>query len=373
MENRQNNTEMKSILAFALALLVCTGASAQRKGPVNYVFTEASELNLIGKIMDGTPNPYHRVDTVIYKGFTSGENTQLRCSAGLAVLFKTDSPSISVKTRYGYQYAYPLNATPNSYRGYDLYIKKDGRWAWAGAGSTKYNKSTDNVVLVKDMDASVKECMLYLPVYSEVYSVGIGIEEGSHIEAIESPFRHRIAFYGSSYTQGVSTSRGGMSYPMQFMRATGLQVLSLGCSGNAKMQPYFADVLCDVEADAFVFDVFSNPRADMIEERLFPFIEKIRAAHPGVPLIFQQTIHRDSRNFNLDAEKVESDKMRVADSLMRIAVKRYDDVYYIIPDASGGKIETQVDGVHPGDYGYGLWAESIRKPVLKILRKYGIK
>ena len=160
---------------------------------------------------------------------------------------------------------------------------------------------------------------------------------------------------------------------MQFMRATGLQVLSLGCSGNAKMQPYFADVLCDVEADAFVFDVFSNPRADMIEERLFPFIEKIRAAHPGVPLIFQQTIHRDSRNFNLDAEKVESDKMRVADSLMRIAVKRYDDVYYIIPDASGGKIETQVDGVHPGDYGYGLWAESIRKPVLKILRKYGIK
>ena len=102
MGNRQNNTEMKSILAFALALLVCAGASAQRKGPVNYVFTEASELNLIGKIMDGTPNPYHRVDTVIYKGFTSGENTQLRCSAGLAVLFKTDSPSISVKTRYGY-------------------------------------------------------------------------------------------------------------------------------------------------------------------------------------------------------------------------------------------------------------------------------
>ncbi len=101
---------------------------------------------------------------------------------------------------------------------------------------------------------------------------------GSEIAPLESPFRHRIAIFGSSYTHGISTSRAGMSYPMQLMRHTGLQFLSLGCSGNCKMQPYFADVLCDVKADAFVFDAFSNPDAEMIEERLFPFIEKLQAA-----------------------------------------------------------------------------------------------
>ena len=31
------------------------------------------------------------------------------------------------------------------------------------------------------------------------------------------------------------------------------------------------------------------------------------------------------------------------------------------------------DGVHPDNYGYTLWAESIRRPVLKILGKYRIR
>ena len=34
---------------------------------------------------------------------------------------------------------------------------------------------------------------------------------------------------------------------------------------------------------------------------------------------------------------------------------------------------TSVDGIHPSDYGYTLWAQSIRKPILKILKKYGIR
>ena len=54
------------ILIFAAtALSLCT--LAQTPNDVKYVFTEASELNLIGKIHENTPNPYHRVDTVKYK------------------------------------------------------------------------------------------------------------------------------------------------------------------------------------------------------------------------------------------------------------------------------------------------------------------
>ena len=35
--------------------------------------------------------------------------------------------------------------------------------------------------------------------------------------------------------------------------------------------------------------------------------------------------------------------------------------------------DTSADGVHPADWGYHLWAESVRGPILKILKKYGIK
>ena len=113
------STHMKRIFLIIALSVSATAAIAQD----HWQFTEASDLNIIGKILDGTPNPYHRVDTVKYKGFTNSENIQVRCPAGLAVLFKTDSDAISVKTEYGWEYK-ALNTMPLSYRGYDLYIKK---------------------------------------------------------------------------------------------------------------------------------------------------------------------------------------------------------------------------------------------------------
>ncbi len=367
-----NINPMKRIHILFLILFFSLPAYSQNSEKVSFHFTEASGLTLVGKIMDDTPNPYHRVDTSRYKGFTAAENRQVRCPAGLAVLFRTNSSVISVKTDFGWEYK-ALNTMPVSYRGYDLYIRKDGEWLWAASGATKPEKSEDNLVLVKNMDREEKECLLYLPIYSEVLSVKIGVEEGAEIEAMESPFRYRVAIFGSSYTHGISTSRAGMSYPMQLMRKTGIQFLSLGCSGNCKMQPYFADVLVDVRADAFVFDTFSNPDAEMIRERLFPFIEKIQAAHPGIPLIFQQTIYREGRNFNRKTDEFERKKRETSEELMKEAVKRYPDVYFIRPDASNPEHETSVDGIHPGDYGYTLWMRSIEKPLLKILKKYGIR
>ena len=342
---------------------------AQTPSTPQYVYTEASDLTLTGKLMD-TPNPYHRVDTVKFKGFTRGENVQVRNSAGIAVAFRTNSRDISILTEYG-DVGYPNNTGGFSARGYDLYIRKDGRWIWAGAGVPGDLKKPFNVI--SNMDGTMKECLLYLPILSEEYSIKIGVNEGSVLEAIPNPFRYRIGIFGSSFTHGISTSRAGMAYPAIFNRDTGLQLLSLGCSGNCKLQDYFADVLAAADVDAFVFDTFSNPTPEQIKERLFPFIEKVQAAHPGKPLIFQHTIYREWRNFNEKTNLSESTRIEVVDSLMKIACKKYKDVYYIHPNASAKDHETTQDGTHPSDRGYQLWAQSIEKPVKKILRKYGIK
>ncbi|MCQ2164100.1 MAG: SGNH/GDSL hydrolase family protein [Bacteroidales bacterium] len=356
-------------LFFAAAAVM---ASAQNPKDVKLKFIEASDLNLAGKIFYDTPNPYHRVDTVRFKGFTDVENLQVRESSGIACTFRTDSRIITVKTVYGTP-GWPQNGNAFSGRGYDLYIRKDGRWVYAESGVAPDNDLEQNYILIKDMDPVEHECLLYLPLYSEVNSVKIGVEEGSRIEAF-MPFRHRIAIFGSSYTLGSSTSRSGMTYPALFSRATGIQLLSLGCSGNCKLQDYFCDVLCAAEdVDAFVFDASSNPSPSTMEERLFPFIEKLKAAQPGKPLTFQRTIRRESRNFSNANEEYEARKMRMADSLMAIAVKKYDDVYYISPDASSPDHNATVDGTHPDNYGYSLWEKSIEKPLLKILRKYGIR
>jgi len=361
---------MKRIVLFAAAVLLSSALFAQGK---SYVYTEASSLTLGGKLFTDIPNPYHRVDTVRFKGFTSGENLQVRESSGIYCLFKTNSKSIKVKTVYGTP-TFPNNTMGIAARGYDLYIKDGRNWLWAGQGVPKNTDGEVSCNIVVNMDGSMHECLLYLPLFSEVNSVKVGVEEGSTLEPIDNPFRHRVAIFGSSYTHGASCSRSGMTYPAQFTRKTGIQLLSLGCSGNSKLQTYFCDVLCNAEdIDAFVFDAFSNPLAPMIEERLFPFIEKLQAAQPGKPLIFQQTIRRESRNFNTDSEAKEAAKQAMADSLMKIACKKYKDVYFIKTNATAPSHEATVDGTHPDDYGYTLWEKSIEKKLKRILAKYGIR
>lgn len=359
---------LAALTAFSLAAQAqATPSAATAK---NRTYVDACDLTLIGKILPETSNPYHRVDTMVFKGFTERENYLVRCASGLAVTFRTDSKNIYIYQEWGEIYNSESTMGRASH-GYDLYIKDEkGQWRWASNTSdTKKNELT----LISNMDGTMHECLVYLPLYSEINVSKIGVDDGSIIEPGAEPFRHRIAIFGSSYTHGVSSNRSGMTYPAIFTRDTGLQMLSLGVSGNSKLQPHFADVLIAADVDAYVFDAFSNPDAKMIKERLFPFIEKIQAAKPGVPLIFQQTIYREGRKFNTVAEAKEAAKMAMADSLMKIAVKKYKDVYYIIPNPVAPDHEESVDGVHPSAYGYQRWARSIEKPILKILRKYGIK
>ena len=380
---------MKRFLTIAALLwtVLAAGQIQSRSGEtarnVRYSYTEAAELTLAGKIFPDTPNPYHRVDTARFKGWTEWQNFQVRSASGIMVAFRTNSTAIQLRPEYGELY-YGVTTNVLAHRGFDLYIKAveqkgrfapspDGHWVYAASAAPANGKEDKSFNLIKNMEAGMKECLLYLPLYSELRGLEIGVEEGAVIEAIPVPFRHRVAIYGSSYTHGVSCSRAGMTYPAQFARHTGIQLLSLGMSGQCKMQPYSLQALEAVDAEAFIFDTFSNPSIAEIRERLFPFIERLQAAHPGVPLIFQRTIYREGRNFDKGAERAEQGRIDVADSLMAIACKRYKDVYYIHPNATEKDHETSVDGIHPSDHGYGVWAQSIERQVLRILRRYGIR
>lgn len=362
---------MKRIIC--LLLLLAAGYAAFAQEP-ELVFTEASNLTLFGKVFQDTPNPYQRMDFERFGGWDAKDINLLEMSSGIVVSFKTDSPSVWVKPEFKH-----LSGTRNSgwaSRGFDLYIKKDGKWLWAGVCNYKYDTQTENgrvLHLVKNMDNSLKECIMYLPTESKLTSVKVGVEKGCLLEAGEVPFRHKICLHGSSFMHGICTGRAGQTVPGFLSRSTGMQFCSLGVSGDCRMQPQFAAALAQADVDAYVFDAFSNGNASTVEANLFNFIETIQAARPGVPLIFMSTIWREGRNFDREHDKAEGQKIAMADSLMRIAVKRYKDIYYIKSDATSAMHETSVDGVHPGDYGYWLWAESVRKPILRILRRYGIR
>ena len=362
---------MKKLITIFLCIFASAAIFAQHP---ELTFTEATELTIVGKVFPDTPNPYERMDFTKYGGWEKKDINLLEMSSGIIVTFKTNSPDIYVKP----EFKEISNAMSSGYaaRGFDLYIKRDGKWLWAGDCVYGFKMETENGrvrKLVGDMDDSLKECMMYLPTYSKETSVKIGVLAGCMLEKGEVPFRHRICLHGSSYMHGSSTGRSGQTVPGFLTRMTGLQFCSLGVSGDCKMQAQFANALKDADVDAFVFDAFSNGNDKSVEQNLFKFIETIQAAKPGVPMIFMQTIWRENRNFDQKKDEAERLKAEMAEKLMAQAVKKYKDVYFIRSNATDSMNETTIDGTHPGEWGYYLWAESVRKPILKILKKYGIK
>lgn len=331
-------------------------------------FIPGKQLTLIGKAAP-TPDRYARIDTIRYDGFTDYQRQYLnQTPAGMALVFNTDSERILANIDYKRRVT-GYNTTNIAMAGCDLYIKRDGKWMYAGSGLP--SDKGEAVTLVSDMAPGMKECLLYLPLRSIIDEIYVGVDPDATIEAAPNPFRHKIVFWGSSFTHGTSANRSGMAYPLQLQRATGFDVRALGMAGNSKLQQSYARMLADTDADAFVFDAFSNPSAKEIRERFTDFVSTIRAKHPKTPLIFQQTIYRGGRNFNTKTDKAESEKMALAEEMVRKAMETDPNIYLIYPvtDTDGYSC---TDKIHPSDLGYYNWMNSIRQPILDILSGYGI-
>ena len=376
---------MKKLTLLLLALvMVCGGAMAQK----NVKWVDAQSLTHLGKLCK-TTNPYHRVEVANYPELNKTESRLLRKSAGEFVVFETNSTTVWVKATFGFARE-TGGMTRNASCGFNLYIEKDGQWTWASSKSQSIYSFANDVITDKDkngvrlidrplqmianMDKSTKKCILYLPLYSELVHLEVGVEEGADIKPMDNPFRHKIAIFGSSFTHGSCASAAGQTYPAFLSRQTGLYFCGLGMSGNSKLQPVIGRILGGTDADAIVVDAFSNPTIQIIDERIDLFIKAIRDQRPEIPIIFLRTIYRESRNFDTKSELREQGRIDHVEKVMARVTSEYKDVYFInVKDQTGTDHETSADGIHPTSWGYKRWADAIQKPLQKILKKHGIK
>jgi len=255
-------TQFITLALTTIGILFINVIYSQTQDPV---YIPASELTIVGKIFP-TINTYHRIDTVNYPELPSSVKNLLTNSAGLAVTFKTNSTAISAKWCTSDNNTLS-NMTAISGKGLDLYIKKNGKWQFAGVG--KPSGDCTESYLVKNMNNSEKECLLYLPLYDETLKLEIGLDPGTLIFGLADPFSKRILIYGSSITQGASASRPGMAYPARLARETGLNFLNLGLSGSAKMEMAAANMIALIKADAFILDCVPNSSPQEITDRNF--------------------------------------------------------------------------------------------------------
>lgn len=356
---------MKKLLLIVALLCFVASTSAQK-------WVDARELAIHGHTQKCEQHPYHRIDHAA-TNLNKKLATMAEEAAGLYVTFKTNSSNISASWS-----VVPHRMRDNMpiimQRGLDLYTKIDGEWHYVQASRipcdpaiTSYNK-----LLAKRLPKEEKEFMLYLPGWCEMKSLQIGIDEDASIEGIPSPFRHKVIVYGSSITHGASASRAGMTYTAIMSRNLGIDFVNFGFAGQCMMQPEFLEILKSCEADALLFDTFSNPSAKVIEARLPKFVEGLVKAHPGKPLIFMQSAI--PLETCVDPGKRAKRKLRfdTAARIMKELQKQYKDVYFLdVPNVTGK--DGSVDNTHPNDLGFHRFVNAYQPKIAKILKKYKIK
>ncbi len=363
------------LLTIVLLAAVTTTLSAEEKQREKLKFVDATTLNICGHTMRTDKSPYFRFDCEPYNFKEEKIRRYSRYPVGMYVAFRTNSSQVSATWENVSRWIGD-NMTPIFQLGLDLYIKDGERWVFCGVGRVSVNpeKNCRTKSLIKNLPEGDKEFLLYLPCWSELTRLEIGVDKDATIEALPSPFRHKVVVYGSSITHGASASRPGMAYPARMSRNLGIDFVNFGFSGNCKMQPQFTDFLVKVEADAFVCDAFANPTAEQITERVEPFVDAMVAAHPGKPIIFLRTFHHESEFYDKVRRDKFIEKTRVAREKMALLTKKYKDVYFLEePYATGNDCNSTIDTSHPNDLGFDRVIKSYQSKIAKILKKYGIK
>lgn len=353
------------VLTFSLLLTGVISLFGQSSEKL--VYYDAREFTLIGKAAP-TSEFYHRVDTAKYNAMPVVVKRLFTNSAGLAIMFKTNSNVISAKWSTSSSQSLD-NMTAIAQKGLDLYIKRNGKWIFTGVGRPRANSTIAE--LITNMADGEKECLLYLPLYDELKSLEIGISEGGYINPLPNLFSKRVIIYGSSIVQGASASRPGMAYPARMSRSLGIDFINLGLSGNGKMEKTVADMVKDMKADAYILDCVANPSPEEIIDRTKDFVMTIRKHHPKAPIIMITGGWRESANFN---QKIEERVLRKNENFKQEYEKLIglgvENLYYIEGDMLGEDHEGSTDTIHPNDLGFDRMLKVIQPAVARILGQY---
>ncbi len=292
-------------------------------------------------------------------------------SAGIAIIFETNSPVIAAKWTLA-EDKYIANMTPIAHSGLDLYCLKDGKWQFVSPGRPEKGALDQSQIIIRRMDTTMKQFLLYLPLYNSVTNLSIGVNIKSVIKApqkVAVDKAKRIVIYGSSIVQGASASRPGMAYPAMLQRKLGMDIINLGFSGNAKMEMEVAKYLVSIAADCYVLDCIPNQTPKQVSERALPFIKYLRDKRPNTPIILVETVIREHGYFDQQVgSNVRKQNENINKAYLQLLKENYKQIYYIPAMAfMGNDHEGTADGTHLTDLGFSRIAEAVFKELQKVL------
>ncbi len=293
-------------------------------------------------------------------------------ASGGAVRFRSNSPAIYLRAELWHG-SDMSHMTRGGSAGFDLLIAvgTDGEFTdgtvFPSTPQVKNGELIDvRVSLWKRSAEEMRDYTLYLPLYSGVKTLEIGIEAGS---TVEPPLPQRIArpivFYGSSITQGACASRPANNYTTMLCRAVDAPQVNIGLSGSAEGQLALARAIAELDPAVFVYDYdYNAPTPQFLAQTHEKFFQEFRRLAPDVPVIMM------SRCSGAGAERTAIIK-KTYDN----AVAAGDDRVWFIDGkelfGEPGDLFCRVDPYHPNDLGFYMMYSRVLPVLIEALQASG--
>lgn len=377
---RYTNLIQPAARVTVLLLLIYSSSKAQtvsNTAPSNICWSDIRQFGVEGRGWNDTQNFYDRLP-VKAEGVVRKPVWDLsHCSSGMLVRFVTDATTLYARWAVMNPKLNEPNSTGIAASGLDLYVKTEKGWHWLAVGVPA--AQTNEVKLVGNLLPGKREYLLYLPLHNATKFVELGIPTNAVIEkalAWGAGERKPIVFYGTSILQGYSASRPGMVHSAMLGRKFNWPTINLGFAGNGKMEPEMADLLAELNPSIYVIDCLPNMQDNEINERVEPFVKKLRAAHPDVPIVLVED--RTMQDSFLIAWRMEGYHLKLRAALKgaceRLQKGGVKNLFYISGEhLLGDDGEGSTDGSHPNDLGYMRQADIFARILEPLLPKGNTK
>lgn len=213
------------------------------------------------------------------------------CTCGNRIRFKTSSRRLILKVEFKKAFSHKNMLSYNS-SGFDVHLVDDE------GNYHNYSLITPKEgirIFAKSIPIPPNSSIcIFLPNYSSIENMYIGIDKGSQIYTFNYPKKNRlpILFYGNSITQGASASKSGNSFPNIVSRKLNNDIINLSMVSCCRGTPKTAEMIGDIDCKAIVIDYSRYaPNINFLKQTHEKFYKKIREKHPDTKIIIMTTTY----------------------------------------------------------------------------------
>ena len=313
---------------------------------------------------------FRRIPDRAAGALSEGVQILSHCPAGVYLSFGTDSPDLSVKVQLdGDEWLDNMPATGAG--GVELYRRDGLTWCSVAVGSPSMKAQSYLRPLLKNAIREPGEYRLYLPLYRRVSSLAIGIAKNARVTPPPASIHPRpIVFYGTSITQGGCANTAGSDFVSLLGRRLDREMVNLGFSGNGKGEPELAELLAELDAEAFVLDYLANVDPQRLENTLPEFVDRLRDRRPATPIILMGNIPYDQSLWNRELlDSHDAKRHRLMEFYLARRAAGDSHLYFIdghglLPVGAPGIFS---DGIHPSSHGFAIMAERLEPQFRRVL------